>query len=101
MLQMSLRFYAELNEYLPRELRWITFDRTVTDGSTLRQVLESLQVPSNEIDLVLVNGESESLDYRLREGDRVSVYPVFDSIDVAPITKVENRPLRRLRFVLD
>jgi hypothetical protein len=101
MSQTSLRFYAELNEYLPQELRWITFDRTVSDGSTLWQVLESIQVPSNAIDLVLVNGESESLDYRLREGDRVSVYPVFDSIDVTPITKVENRPLRRLQFVLD
>lgn len=101
MPRVSLRFYAELNEYLPRELRWITFDRTVSDGSTLGQVLQSLQVPSNEMDLVLVNGESESLDHRLREGDRVSFYPVFDSIDVTAVTKVENRPLRRLRFVLD
>jgi len=101
MLRVSLRFYAELNTHLPRELRRITFDRTVSDGWTLRQILESLQVPSNEIDLVLVNGEPESLEHLLRQGDRVSFYPVWDSIDVTPITRVENRPLRRLRFVLD
>jgi uncharacterized protein with PIN domain/sulfur carrier protein ThiS len=101
MPQVSFRFYAELNDHLPPELRRVAFDRTVADGSTLEEVFRSLEVPANEIDLVLVNGESESLDHRLLEGDRVSVYPVFDSMDVTPVTKVENRPLRRLRFVLD
>lgn len=98
---VSFRFYAELNDHLPPALRQVAFDRTVGDGSTLKGVFKSLGVPANEIDLVLVNGESESLDYRLREADRVSAYPVFDSIDVAPVTKIEERPLRRMRFVLD
>lgn len=98
---VSLRFYAELNDHLPPERRRIEFGSTVSDGSTLEEVLQSLEVPLNEIDLVLVNGVSESLDYGLREGDRVSIFPVFDSIDVTPITKIKNRPSRRLRFVLD
>jgi len=101
MPQASFRFYAELNDHLPPDLRQVPFSRTVAEGSTLREVLRTLAVPENEIDLVLVNGESESLDHRLREGDRVSVYPVFDAMDVTPATRVENRPLRRLRFVLD
>ena len=101
MPQVSFRFYAELNNHLPPNLRRVAFNRTVKEGSTLEEVLESLEIPVNEIDLVLVNGESESLTYRLRERDRVSVYPVFDSMDVTSVTKVENRPLRRLRFVLD
>jgi uncharacterized protein len=98
---VSFRFYAELNDHLPPELHQVEFNRTVSDGSTLGEVFESLEIPVNGIDLVLVNGESESLDHRLREGDRVIVYPVFDSMDVTAVTKVENRPLRRLRFVLD
>jgi hypothetical protein len=101
MPQVNFRFYAELNDHLPPELRQVAFDRTVRDSSTLRDVFTSLQVPLNKIDLVLVNGESVSLDHLLREGERVSVYPVFDSMDVTSVTKVDDRPLRRLRFVLD
>ena len=34
-------------------------------------------------------------------GDRVSVYPVFESIDITPVLKVRPQPLREPRFILD
>jgi uncharacterized protein with PIN domain len=101
MPQVSFRFYAELNDHLPTKLRHVRFDRTVSEGSTVRDAFALLGIPAGEIDLVLVNGKSERLDYSLRDGDRVSAYPVFDSMDVGSLTKVEQRPPRRMRFVLD
>jgi len=44
---------------------------------------------------------SVGFDYRLRPGDRVAVYPVFESLDITPITRLQDRPLRRTRFILD
>jgi uncharacterized protein len=50
---------------------------------------------------VLVNGDSVDFAYQLQDGDRVSVYPVFEGFDIGPVSKVRPRPLRRIRFVAD
>jgi uncharacterized protein with PIN domain len=33
--------------------------------------------------------------------DRVAVYPVFESLDITPLVKLRNAPLRRSAFILD
>jgi uncharacterized protein with PIN domain len=90
-----------LNEHLPPERRYVEFTEHIIDGSTLGEAIKKLGVPLQEVELLVIGKESVGLTYVLEEGDRVSVYPVFDSFDVGPITQVQNRPLRRLRFVLD
>jgi uncharacterized protein with PIN domain len=50
---------------------------------------------------VLVNGASIDFDYRLHDGDRLSVYPVFEALDIAQVSQVRPHPLRRTRFVAD
>jgi hypothetical protein len=37
----------------------------------------------------------------VQDGDRISVYPVFESIDITPLVRVRPQPLREPRFVLD
>jgi len=37
----------------------------------------------------------------VQDGDRISVYPVFESFDITPLLRVRPRPLRQPRFVLD
>lgn len=101
MTAVSFRFYAELNEHLPDGRRQVRFIHPVSEGSTVREAIAALGVPVNEIDLLLVNGQSGDLSYCPNEGDFVSVFPTFDAIDVGPITRIENRPPRRMRFVLD
>jgi uncharacterized protein with PIN domain len=53
------------------------------------------------VDLILVNGQSVDFSYQLQEGDRVSVYPVFESVDITPLIRLRPAPLREVRFVLD
>jgi uncharacterized protein with PIN domain len=64
-------------------------------------MLEAIHVPTSEVDLVLVNGESVDLSHVIKHDDRVSVYPVFESFDIASLAKLRPRPLRKIRFVLD
>ncbi|HWR20310.1 MAG TPA: Mut7-C RNAse domain-containing protein, partial [Verrucomicrobiae bacterium] len=54
-----------------------------------------------EVDLVLVNDESVDLRHVIKENDRISVYPVFESFDISSVTRVRDQPLRQSRFVLD
>lgn len=101
MVTVRLRFYAELNEHLAPDLRQIEFPSSLREGTTLGAALACLGIPANEVSLFLVNGESVGLSHCLKEGDRVSVYPVFDAMDVGPVTRLPDLPLRRMRFVLD
>jgi uncharacterized protein len=96
-----LRFYAELNEHLPAERRAVTFPQEVEENSRVGTVVELAGVPLSEVDLVLVNGRSVTFEHLVRDGDRVSLYPVFESFDISPILQVRELPLRTPRFVLD
>jgi len=101
MKRAHFRFYAELNDFLPRARRGVTFLHEFRGGPSVKDVIESLGVPHTEIDLILADGESVDFSWILRDGARVSVYPVFESIDVAPLARVRPAPLREVRFVLD
>ena len=54
-----------------------------------------------EIDLILINGKSVDLSCPLNDGDRISVYPVFRSLDINPLTRVRPAFEGERRFVLD
>jgi uncharacterized protein with PIN domain len=49
----------------------------------------------------LTNSESVDFSHIVRDKDRISVYPVFESIDINPIGRLRPQPLRQTRFVLD
>ena len=67
----------------------------------LKHIIESIGVPHTEIDLILMNGQSIDFCYRLQNDDDVSVYPVFGSIDISPVTHLRPTPFREVKFVLD
>ncbi|VVC74838.1 hypothetical protein AQUSIP_01100 [Aquicella siphonis] len=95
------RFYEELNDFLPLERKKSEFSHHVRIPVSIKDVIESLGVPHSEIDLILVNGVSVDFSYLVQPGDRISVYPVFESIDISSVTHLRPRPLRQTRFVLD
>jgi uncharacterized protein with PIN domain/sulfur carrier protein ThiS len=73
----------------------------VAAGTTVKDLVESLGMPHTEVDVILVNGESVDFAHQVSDGDRVSVYPVFEALDVSPVTRLRPAPLRQPRFVLD
>ncbi|HEY4732866.1 MAG TPA: Mut7-C RNAse domain-containing protein [Gammaproteobacteria bacterium] len=98
---VQIRFYEELNDFLPPEQRKIPFRHHFRQAGSIKDMIEALGVPHTEIDLILVNGQTVNFDYLVRDGDQVSVYPVFESLDITPITHLRPAPLRQTRFVLD
>ena len=95
------RFYAELNDFLPTGKRHVTFDYSFTDTPSIKDAIEAVGVLHPEVDLIVVNGSSVGWDYHLGAGDDVSVYPVFEAMDISPIVRLRPKPLRVTRFVLD
>jgi uncharacterized protein len=96
-----LRFYAELNDFLPADRRSADLEREFDVSPSVKDMIEAAGVPHTEIDLVVVNGESVDFSYRVQDGDHISVYPVFESFDIEDVVRVRPSPLRETRFVVD
>ena len=95
------RFYAELNDHLAPERRYRTVEREFYVPASVKDMIESSGVPHTEVDLVLVNGESADFSRLVHDGDRVAVYPVLESMDIAPVLRLRPQQLRETKFVLD
>jgi uncharacterized protein with PIN domain len=100
-VQVTVRCYAELNDFLPASRRQLTFEAECHPGASVKDLLEGLGIPHTQVDLLLVNGEPAGFEARLAAGDRVTAYPVFEAFDIAAVSRVRPEPLRQVRFVLD
>lgn len=101
MPQVELRFYEELNDFLPPEWRKVTFPHELTRRTSVKDLIESFRVPHTEVEVILVNGKSVDFSHIVQPGDRISVYPMFESLDVSPLIRLREKPLRDPRFVID
>jgi len=101
MATATLRFYAELNDFLAPERRqrdWLVgFEPPVP----ARQLIETCSVPHTEVELILRDGQSVGLEEPVTHGDRLAVYPMFEAFDVAPLMRLRQAPLREPRFIAD
>ncbi len=101
MHKATFRFYEELNDFLPKEKRKKRFEHNFIDRASVKDVIESFGVPHTEVDLILVDGESKNFSYIINDGDDISVYPIFESIDISNLQKLRPDPLREPKFILD
>jgi hypothetical protein len=86
-LDQGQTIFAQLMELLPRY--------------PFQLCVERYQGHRYEVDLVLANGKPVDFSYPVHDGDLVSVYPAFESLDIASVSRVRPVPLRALRFLLD
>ena len=101
MVTATFRFYEELNDFLAPDRRKQAFSVPCAQAATTKHMIEALGVPHTEVELILVNGESADFSRLLQDGDRVAVYPRFEAMDVTPLLRVRDYPLRETRFVAD
>ncbi|NWF88392.1 MAG: Mut7-C ubiquitin/RNAse domain-containing protein [Ignavibacteriaceae bacterium] len=99
--KVTLRFYEELNDFLPPDKRKKRFEHSFIDRTSIKDMIESLGVPHTEIDLILVNGVSVNLAYLVKDKDDISVYPMFESLDITNLQHLRAKPLRKPKFILD
>ena len=97
----SIRFYAELNDFIVPEHRHREFELSAAGEAPIKHIIEALGVPHTEVELILINGVSVDFAQRLRQRDRVSVYPKFEAFDISPLLRLRPHPLRVTRFLAD
>jgi uncharacterized protein len=101
MFRVTIRFYAELNDFLPPEKKQVPISCSFELPLSIKHLIESIGAVHTEVDLILVNGEPVDFSYLVQDGDQISVYPVFESLDITPLIRLRPEPLRQPRFILD
>lgn len=83
-MRVHVRLYAALVQLLPENIlvglpqpvrAGVPFDLELAEGSTLADLLMWLQLPQKEVKVIFVDGRIQPLDYRLRAGERVGLFP--------------------------
>ena len=97
----EFRFYALLNDFLPPAQLKRTMHYRFSGHPGIKDPIEVFGIPHTEVELIIVNGQSVGFDYQLQASDRVAVYPVFKSLDINPLVRLREKPLRDPRFILD
>jgi uncharacterized protein with PIN domain/sulfur carrier protein ThiS len=97
----TIRFYEELNDFLEGDKKKVSFTVKTNPGQTVKDLIESENVPHTEVDLILVNSESVNFSYQVKPPDRITVYPVFESMNITNVTRLRPLPLRTSIFILD
>jgi uncharacterized protein with PIN domain len=101
MKRAYVRFYAELNDFLPPSRKGRATSYAFVVSGSVKDMIESMGVPHTEVDLILANGEPVDFAHLVRDGDKISVYPTFQSVDISPVLRLRPQPIRELRFVAD
>lgn len=78
-MKVTLKLYAMLGQYLPKDARNNEAEITLSDGETVGDILKKYAVPMEQCHLVLVNGvfvePSARGDRQLEENDHLAVWP--------------------------
>lgn len=101
MPKITLRFYAELNDFLAPAQRQRDLTLDCPGPAPARHLIELCGVPHTEVELIVRDGESIGLETPVAPGERIGVYPMFEAFDVRPVLRTAVGPKRVPRFLAD
>ena len=99
--QASLRFYGELNDHLPVEARGRAAKIRFDVPPTTKSAIEAFGVPHVEVARIDRGGETMQFSDRISPDDRIAVYPMFRTFDVARAGIGCGEPPCPVRFLAD
>lgn len=100
MAPISLHFFHTLNDFLMPRWRGRAIICPLNRKASVKDVIESFNVPHTEVDIILVNGVSVGFDCIVQTGDVIAVYPIGTDLDVNPLYHLCPQP-PNTEFVID
>ncbi len=74
-MKVEINLYATLNRYLPDHVRDADHMIEVSEGITVSELLQQLNIPADQVKLIFLNGVHAGGDAVLEDGGRVGVFP--------------------------
>lgn len=75
MVRLEVNLYATLRDFVPNYPARHPLVMIVRDGTTISDLLDILKIPPDLTKLIYVNGRYEKVDYVLKDGDQVGIFP--------------------------
>jgi molybdopterin synthase sulfur carrier subunit len=73
---IEVKVFSSLRRYIPNSERRVDRDKwDVEDGASIEQVLKMLDLPDEEVRVLLINGRNAKKESILQEGDVLHVFP--------------------------
>jgi len=71
--------FSGLEKFLPQKRFGEPLPVELPEEGTIKDLLHKLGIPENQVFTILVDGRHQPLDYTLRGGERVSLFPPVGS----------------------
>jgi len=74
-MHIQVKLFATLVRCVPGVKSGVPFDVELPEGAFLSDLVKQLNLPENKVKVSFVNGRIQSLDFQLRSGDEVGIFP--------------------------
>ncbi|RPI26829.1 MAG: hypothetical protein EHM70_18530 [Chloroflexota bacterium] len=74
-MHIQVKLYASLNRFSPGGLAGTPFIIDIKEESCLLELIECLGIPPEETKVAFVNGIVQEMDWKLKAGDQVGIFP--------------------------
>lgn len=95
----NFRFFEELSDFFSSESLPVKRNYNFKGNPSIKDAIEAQGVPHTEVNMVTVNGLHVDFSYKLKDGDKVDVYPASCVTGKKYRLRLRNEPEHR--FILD
>lgn len=98
--QLYLRCFGELNDFFENKkgVRKVFFK----DRQTIKDIIEGINIPHTEVYLITKENEPITFNYLVKDGDIISIYPVFRTIEIESDLKTTRKKYKGIpKFIAD
>lgn len=74
-MKIEVKLFASLSKYKNNPLILEDGHMDLEDNATIRDVIETLNIPENLIKLIFLNGVHAGKEGELKDGDRLGLFP--------------------------
>ncbi len=101
MAEVKLRFYQSLNDFIRLALRNSEISYYLDRKASIKDMIESFNVPHTEVEQILVNGIAVDFNYIVKNGDYIQVYSAYESSETRGLLQLRPKLLPPQKFIID
>jgi molybdopterin converting factor small subunit len=74
LIQVKVKLFATLRRFFPDYDPEKGIDVRIEEGSSIENLIQTLQLPQNEARVILINGISKMMTDVIKDGDQISIF---------------------------
>jgi molybdopterin converting factor small subunit len=74
-MHIQVKLYASLSRFSAGEIPASPFEVEINEGASLQELIDCLNIPPEEAKVAFVNGVVQQMDWKLKPGDQVGIFP--------------------------